>query len=156
MELIPITRSGHPARPLVNPPDIVDRVLTATARMYDEVGYQAPWLGYLAVADGEPVGTCAFNSPPRDHSVEIAFLTFPEHEGRGIATEMARKLIDIARNHDPTLTITAQTPPNRSASTKVLEKLGFHFSEEIDQPNDGTAWKWKLEQPPPMPPDQGE
>lgn len=145
MELIPITRSGQPARPLGDLPEIADRIMTSTRQMYDAVGYQEPWIGYVAEKDGRCVGTCGFKTPPRDNAVEIAYFTFPGEEGRKIATEMAGRLIEIARNHAPTITITAQTLPEKNASNRILEKLGFVFSGEMEHSDDGTVWEWKLE-----------
>src|SRR5438105_2667151 len=55
-------------------------------------------LGYLVV-EGESqqlVGTCSFKAPPADGEIEIAYYTFSGFEGRGIATAMARFLLDQA------------------------------------------------------------
>lgn len=50
------------------------------------------WGAYLAVDAGTRliVGTCAFKSrPSADGEIEIAYFTFEQFEGRGIATAMA-------------------------------------------------------------------
>src|SRR3546814_15105291 len=59
--------------------------------------------------------SCAFKAPPKDGHVEIACYSFPENEGRGVATAMAQKLIDLVLHHDPSLIISAQTPSHESA-----------------------------------------
>lgn len=57
-----------------------------------------------------PVGTCALKSAPVDGRVEIAYGTMPSFEGRGIATTMARELVQIARQDSEDATVFVQTP----------------------------------------------
>ena len=85
------------------------------------------WFGYLVV-EGESlqmVGTCSFKGPPVDHSVEIAYFTFPGFEGRGIGTAMARFLLDRAASLPGVTAVIAHTSPEDHASTRILEKLGM-------------------------------
>ncbi|WP_157862452.1 GNAT family N-acetyltransferase [Nitrosococcus halophilus] len=89
-------------------------------------------------------GTCAFKTPPQNNEIEIAYFTFPNNEGRGIATRMSSQLIQIARAQIPSLTITAQTLPENNASSSILKKLGFVSVGELDHPEDGRVWEWKL------------
>lgn len=56
--------------------------------------------GYLVLETDTIVGTCAFRSPPRSGEVEIAYFTFPEFEGRGFTTEMARHLAGETRDEE--------------------------------------------------------
>ena len=144
MELIEITQIGSPACPIARLPDVAIELMSDTAEMYKTSGYQPPWVGYLAIDNGTCVGTCAFKTPPIEGRVEIAYFTFPENEGRGMATSMARCLIDKARSESPSMLICAQTLPGRNASTRVLEKFGFQHVAEIDHPEDGKVWEWEL------------
>lgn len=142
LKLMKIGREGEvPGIPLEG---IVDEVCHSTAEMYKETGYQEPWLGYLAILDGSCVGSCAFKSAPEGGRVEIACFTFPEFEGRGVATQMTRQLIEMALNEDRDLTIAAQTLPEISASTKVLEKEGFELLGLVGHEVDGDVWEWVL------------
>jgi [ribosomal protein S5]-alanine N-acetyltransferase len=143
MELIDITQDGVPARPVDALPDIVADVMAATSEMYKATGYRPPWIGYLALDNGECVGTCAFKTPPAGGRVEIAYFTFPGHEGRGVATAMARHLLEKALTEPQPLRICAQTLPEHNASTRVLEKLGFQQIAEFDHPEDGRVWEWE-------------
>jgi RimJ/RimL family protein N-acetyltransferase len=79
-----------------------------------------------------------------DGRVEIAYFTFPGNEGRGIATAMAKALLGLAKRASPMIRIYAQTLPQHSASTRVLEKLGFQQTVEVDHPEDGKVWEWEL------------
>jgi len=144
MELIEITRDGSPARQIDELPDVAHDILASTAEMYKTCGYQPPWIGYLAVHNGKCVGTCAFKTPPIDGRVEIAYFTFPGNEGHGIATSMARALVEKTMPEAQGVRICAQTLPERNASTRVLEKLGFQQIAEIEHPEDGKVWEWEL------------
>jgi [ribosomal protein S5]-alanine N-acetyltransferase len=103
-------------------------------------------LGYLVV-EGESqqlAGTCSFKGPPdEDGAVEIAYFTFPGFEGRGIATEMARFLIERAREDVKAVKVIAHTPPERNASTRVLEKIGMSLAGEAEEDGE-RVWRWEL------------
>jgi hypothetical protein len=94
LRLIAIGEDGASKEPL-ELSDAAREVGQAMCQMYQAQGFAPPWIGYLAQEDGAVVGTCAFKGPPQDRRVEIAYFTFPEHEGRGIATEMARQLVAL-------------------------------------------------------------
>lgn len=144
LRLIEIGADGTPARcPGTIPPAGRD-VLEGTANLYEANGFHPPWVGYLADRDGDVVGACAFKAPPEAGRVEIAYMTFSEYEGRGIAAEMARQLVQMARQAEATLTVIAQTLPQESASTSILRKQGFVFETEVQHPEDGLLWQWKL------------
>ena len=144
VSLVPIDRHGVPRGYDGALPEIMAEVFRATVQLYVSVGFQQPWVGYLALADSTPVGTCAFKSPPRDGRVEIAYSTFPDFEGRGFATAMAAELVALARRCEPTVSIVAQTLPERNASHRILEKLGFSHVGTIEHPEDGMVWEWQL------------
>jgi [ribosomal protein S5]-alanine N-acetyltransferase len=109
------------------------------------VGADPPWRGYLA-ADAESrvaVGTCAFKGgPDANGAVEIAYFTFPPHEGVGYATGMARALVAIAARQDGVRLVCAHTLPEANASTRVLSKLGFVFVGDASGP-EGSVWRWE-------------
>ena len=144
VSLIPIDPDGVPRGYEGVLPEVTAEVFRTTVNLYESVGFEEPWVGYLALAGSTPVGTCGFKSPPRDGRVEIAYFTFPEFEGRGFATAMATQLVTVARRHRPSVLVAAQTLPERNASHRVLEKLGFNCVGTIDHPEDGTVWEWQL------------
>jgi RimJ/RimL family protein N-acetyltransferase len=148
MELVPITISGRPAREVPQLPDVALEALAGTAMLYRETGFEPPWIGYVVVESGDCVGTCAFKSAPSDDRAELAYFTFPGHEGRGLATRMCAELIKIAHSAQPGIVVTAQTLPEFNASTRVLEKSGFRRSAEFVHPEDGLVWEWTLDPPP--------
>jgi RimJ/RimL family protein N-acetyltransferase len=117
-------------------------VLAATAVLYESAGFAEPWICYVAVLNSRLVGTCGFKAAPSQGRVEIAYFTFPEYEGKGIATQMARQLVSIARNADADVIVAAQTLPGRNASHRVLEKLGFTCVGQLEHPEDGIVLEW--------------
>jgi RimJ/RimL family protein N-acetyltransferase len=143
LELVAITAEGAPERPLGELPEMALEVMAATAGMYAAGTYAPPWIGYLAIEDGVCVGTCAFKEPPVDNRAELAFFTFPEHEGRGVATRMTGLLVEIALRAAPGVTIAAQTLPEENAATTVLRRNGFRFIAEVEHPEDGPVWEWQ-------------
>lgn len=139
---IEIGATGKPEREVVMT-DLVQMVCDANLRLYHEQGFHPPWIGYLALQEDAVLGTGAFKSPPHGGQVEIAYFTFPEHEGKGIATWMARQLLVIAHHKDPALVVTAQTLPEKNASTAILQKLGFTRNGEAWDEEVGTVWVWQ-------------
>jgi ribosomal-protein-alanine N-acetyltransferase len=144
IRLIAIGSAGVPSESVPSLSKVAKEVCEKTTSLYRSVGFHLPWIGYLALSEGSIVGTCAFTSPPREGKVEIAYFTFPGFEGRGLATAMAEALIDIARQTDATVEITAQTLPEPNASHRILRKLGFELFRTVDHPDDGKVWEWRL------------
>ncbi len=144
LRLIAILERGEPAEP-VELPAVAAEILPATAGMYRASGFAPPWIGYIAVRDGEAIGTCAFKGAPAHGRTEIAYFTFPGFEGQGIATAMAQALIALARATQPGLTVAAQTLPERNASNRILEKLGFRHTGMAHDDDVGEVWEWQLE-----------
>jgi [ribosomal protein S5]-alanine N-acetyltransferase len=144
LELVAITESGELAKPVPSTPPVAADIVGATTQLYRAVGYEPPWIGYLAVENDTCVGTCGFKSPPLNDRVEIAYFTFPGHESRGLATRMAAELIRLALAKMPAVTVAAQTLPEENASTSVLKKLRFRQVGTLEHPEDGQVWEWRL------------
>lgn len=144
LQLIAIRQDGTLETPLESVPPLAAQVIEATTQAYKAVGYEPPWVGYLALENGSCRGACGFKSPPENNRVEIAYFTFPGHESRGVATRMASALVRIAIHNRPAVTVAAQTLPEESASTSVLKKLQFRFVGSLEHPEDGLVWEWQL------------
>ena len=123
--------------------ELLSQVCAAMIAIYPEGKPVLPWAGYLAQEGAAFVGTCAFKTPPEGGAVEIAYFTGPGHEGRGVATAMARKLVEIAQAQE-IRAVRAQTLPEENASTTLLRKLGFTMAGEQMHPTDGRVWEWRL------------
>ena len=127
--------------------DLLQNVAEQTLALFKRTGVTThPWSGFLAVnrASDTIVGTCGFKSPPdADGIVEIAYFTFPNFEGRGIASAMAMGLVERAGGSIGVRLLLAHTLPETSASTRVLEKAGFRRVGEVIDPEDGRVWRWE-------------
>lgn len=124
---------------------LLETVATGTLRFMATTGAAAPWASYVAVDEGRRliVGVCSFKGPPDEAgTVEVAYFTFPSHEGRGYATAMARQLRDLAARQGSVRTVRAHTLPERNASGRILTKLGFRHVGEVLDPEDGPVWRW--------------
>lgn len=149
MKLIEIGENGSLLRDVALD-DFLREVIEATVAHYQRTGFVLPWIGYVGVEVGVPVGVCGFKGPPADGRVEIAYGTAPGHEGKGVATALASELVKIARTMDSSLTVFAQTLPQESASTSILKKIGFVMTGSVDHPDDGLVWEWELPMNVPM------
>ena len=116
-------------------------------RYYPKIGFHLPWVAYLVIQNNQVVGSCSFTGQPIDGTVEIAYWTFKEFEGQGIASFACKELISIAQDADPNVTITAKTAPGYNASTRILENNKFIFTEIVQDEEIGDAWLWTLKQP---------
>jgi RimJ/RimL family protein N-acetyltransferase len=143
IRLIEIGVDGLPAE-VVSLTDVAHSVCEACAAMYRKSGFLRPWIAYLALRDGQVVGSCAFKSPPLQNRVEIAYFTLPDYEGQGIATQMAQRLVSIVEEADDKIDVLAQTLPHENASTSILRKLNFVRIGTAQDEEIGEAWEWKM------------
>lgn len=111
--------------------------------LYGKIGYKEPWVGYFALIHGEIVGSCGFkNYPNEKNTVEIAYITLPEFEKKGYASEMCKQLIDLSLNADSSVIITAQTLKTNIASHKILLKNHFVQSGTLIDDDYGEILEW--------------
>ena len=127
-------------------PAIIE-IATQTARFLAATQPRWPWGSYLAVEGSvrRLVGTCGFKgNPDPDGAVEIAYFAFPGEEGRGVATSIAARMIELASESTPPIAIVrAHTLPEVNASGRVLTKNGFTRVGEVIDPEDGLVWRWE-------------
>ena len=125
---------------------IVREVAGAQHRLYQKTGATEPWIGYLALesagGDASIVGACSFKSMPQDGRVEIAYFTFPGHEGRRIGRQMATALPRSPIEALLVAEVWAHTLPDVNASTRILNGLAFDQVGLVEDPEDGPVWRW--------------
>jgi RimJ/RimL family protein N-acetyltransferase len=83
---------------------------------------EPPWLVLL---DGVVVGDCGTVGPPVDGSVEIGYGLAEPYRGRGIGTEVVRRLAELLLARPEVRRVTAEVLLDNVASHRVLEKNGF-------------------------------
>jgi len=105
-----------------------------------------PWrIGFaiLHTADDLVIGLCGFTGPPdSNRCVEIGYSIVPAYQGRGLATEAARALINFSIPNQ-VRKVRAHTLTEINASTRVLEKCGFTKTGEIVDPEGKLVWRWE-------------
>ncbi len=140
--MIPIQQTAQENAQFLGHPDCQE-ILPMMLDYYKKIGFNPPWIGYYAQKDGEWVGGAGYKGKPKDGKVEIAYGTFERFRQQGIGTEMARKLVELARATDPSVEVTARTLPEYNFSTKILEKNGFERIGIVYDEEDGEVWEWK-------------
>jgi ribosomal-protein-alanine N-acetyltransferase len=141
MTLEPILIDEDKTRSIYANPDC-QKLFESYPEYYFKTGYHPPWIGYFVLRERIVVGVGGFVGKPKDGRVEIAYGTFKEYEGQGIASFSCRQLISIAKTTDPTVIITAKTSPEPNASTKILQRNGFKFTGIVQDEGIGDAWEW--------------
>ncbi len=124
--------------------DDCQQLLDSMDEYYPTIGFNKPLVCYFVISNNQVVGTGGFTGQPKDGTVEIAYWTFKEFEGKGIASFTCKALISISQKTDPTLTITAKTAPEHNASTRILQNNSFEFTEQVQDHEIGDAWLWTL------------
>ena len=56
---------------------------------------------------------------------------------------MARRLLLRATESPAVRVVRAHTLPERNASTRILERVGFVRAGEAHDPDAGTVWRWE-------------
>ncbi len=108
----------------------------------------AGWWTYLPVhkKDNRLIGSGGYKGrPSEDGSVELGYEISPAYRNQGLATEMAKGLIEHACRNPGVARIIAHTLGEVNPSTQVLRKCGFEKVQEIKDPEEGLIWKWVLE-----------
>lgn len=73
-------------------------------------------------------GNCGFKGPPdRAGSVEIGYSLLPQHQRRGLGTELVAALTGWAFSHRAVQRVMAETLPELVGSVRLLEKTGFQL-----------------------------
>lgn len=106
------------------------------------------WWNYFIIhrADVRLIGTCGYKgSPSLDGAVEIGYEIANSYQGKGLATETARALVDNAFRFHEVRCVLANTLAETNASNHLLQKLGFAFTGEEMDIEDGLIWGWKKE-----------
>ena len=141
MDLIAIQEHIEDNKEFIDNP-LCQEGIYMTIDFFKRVGYKEPWIGYIAMQNGDVVGSGAFKGPPKNGIVEIAYGTFEPFRQKGIGTEICKLLVELSLKTDPSVTITARTLPQNNFSTRILQKNGFIFSGRVNDPEDGDVWEW--------------
>lgn len=124
--------------------DDVKENIEAMLDFYERIGYQTPWIGFLAEEEGTYVGSCGFKGAPVDGQVEIAYMTFSKFQKKGYATEMCRQLCKLCELNAPQIKVMARTLPENDFSHRVLIRNGFTNAGTVLDEDDLLVYQWEL------------
>ncbi len=91
--------------------------------------------GLMIEHAGVVIGQVAISQPPWFPEVELGWLIYPAHMGRGYATEAAAALRDWAWEHTRIPTLVSYIAPNNAASRALAEKLGAVIDPTAARPD---------------------
>lgn len=103
------------------------------------------WGTRLFVSGDPPelVGWGGFKGPPKDGVVEVGYEIAEARRGRGLATAATSAMVAEAFSDDRVTTVIAHTLPERNASNRVLEKVGFTYDGAAAE-NGEVVWRYSL------------
>lgn len=82
--------------------------------------------------NGELVGTClAFDYQPSNQSLEVGYVLAPKHWGKGIMFEAISCFVNQLLAINPVKTLIASIERENHASLRLIERLGFEQSSEL-------------------------
>jgi RimJ/RimL family protein N-acetyltransferase len=142
MKLLPIKEHLHENEDFATNPDCQDS-LYMCIDFYKRAGFNPPWICYYVQIDNQLVAAAAFKGKPVNNKVEIAYGTFPQHQKKGIGTEIANKLVKLSLKTDPSIRITAQTLKEENYSVKILRKNNFELIGTAMDDDEGEVWEWE-------------
>jgi [ribosomal protein S5]-alanine N-acetyltransferase len=109
-----------------------------------------PWgsLFFIEPEVSTLVGFGGFKGPPSpDGVVEIGYAIAPAFRGQGLATDAVTQMVERAFADVAVRAVDAHTLGHDNPSTRVLQKTGFRKIAEMEDPDEGPIWQWRLERP---------
>ena len=125
IRLIKCDPAGKPLEPVRVVPADIERKCTAAAERYQELGYQPPWISYIAVTDGRVVGYCDFWGPPAGGYVGVEFLSCSGGGEMRTLRFMESSLFAIAKEQDQRLIVREWRLDRRREAPKNGPPSGF-------------------------------
>lgn len=91
--------------------------------------------GYFAAEDkatGDYVGRVGFSNPTGWPGFELGWTIAPSHQGKGLASEAATRLLDYAFNDLGERHVISLIHPDNAPSRRVAQKLGEKIEGETE------------------------
>ena len=126
--------------------DAIDAIGRTRDMLADDPGLAQWWMHFIIHDEDQTlIGTGGFKGAPAAGQIEIGYEIAPGYRLRGLATEAARGMVDHALADARVDHVLAHTLPVDSASTTILKRLGLKFIGQVDDPDDGLIWRWRLD-----------
>jgi len=142
MKLIPIIPNDTTLEAFSSSPELQVHV-EMMLDFYQKVGYNPPWIGYIAEQGGNWLGNGGFKGKPLNQSVEIGYATLTPFRNQGWGKKICKSLVQLALQSDPDIRILARTLPEENPSANILRSNGFQYIGEIWDIEDGYVWEWE-------------
>jgi RimJ/RimL family protein N-acetyltransferase len=78
-----------------------------------------------SLATGLPIGLCGLLTGSLSDDCEVRVILCKEYWGRGLGTEIAKAMKELAADIFPNKVLTAKAHPDNTASLKIISKLGL-------------------------------
>jgi RimJ/RimL family protein N-acetyltransferase len=102
-------------------------------------------LGLAVVHDGVLVADVSlFLHSAEHHQGEIGYITHPDHQGRGYATEASRAVLDLAFGPFALHRVVGRMEARNAASARVLQRLGMRREAQLRE-NELVKGEWQSE-----------
>ena len=88
------------------------------------------------------IGFAGLKYLPEINETDIGYRFLPEYWGKGIATEVSKKIINYGFDQLKLNRIIGITMPENIGSCKVLEKIGLTLYKVDQYDDDGKAYNW--------------
>ena len=108
----------------------------------------AEWWSWLPVLreTNELVGSCGFKGKPNaDGEVEIGYEIAAAHRQKGLGTEAALALRDLAFRSAEVKKVIAHTLAEQNPSTRILAHCGMVKVADLIDPDEGPVWRWEID-----------
>lgn len=105
------------------------------------------WFTWYVITIDKPalIGIAGYKGPPaQEGHVEVGYSVLPAFQRRGLATEATRLLCNRAFADPRVSRVIAHTLPSLPASQRVLDKVGFVKTAELQDPDEGAVWRYEL------------
>lgn len=126
-------RIGAIVPPTWPEPHLADGLPAILAEM-ERVGGDERWVWLIIEPrEGAVIGDIGFHGPATGAAtVELGYLLFPGHAGRGYATEAAEALMALAFARVGVARVIVRIEPDNAASLRVAAKLGMRETASDD------------------------
>ncbi len=90
-------------------------------------------MALIALHEGKVVGVARLRKVHGTKDAEFALIVSDEYQGRGVGTELLRRLLEVAKN-EGVGRVVADVLPDNLVMQRVAERLGFQIKRSIEEP----------------------
>jgi acetyltransferase len=90
-------------------------------------------MALVALHEGNIIGVTRIRRVHGSKDAEFAIIISDEYQGKGIGTELVRRILDVARE-EGFGRVVADILPDNLVMQRICEKLGFRIKRSVDDP----------------------